>query len=122
VPGVGPFTAIGLLAEVDDVKRLKGIDRFSSYIGLVPSTHSSSEKSYTRGITYRSKNLPRSYLIEAAWIAAKKDTALMQYYQQRKGADHKKLIIKMAAKTLNRIYHVIKTGEPYQLERVIVTT
>ena len=115
IPGVGPFTAIGLLAEVGDLKRFKGIDKLSSYIGLVPSVRSSGEKSYACGITYRSKGLLRSYLIEAAWIAAKKDPALMQYYQQRKGCDHKKLIIKLAAKTLSRIYHVIKTGEPYQL-------
>lgn len=115
VPGVGPFTAIGLLAEVGDLKRFRGIDKLSSYIGLVPSTRSSGEKSYTCGITYRSKGLLRSYLIEAAWIAAKKDPALMQYYQERKGADHKKLIIKLAAKTLSRIYHVIKTGESYRV-------
>ena len=114
IPGVGPFTAIGLLAEVGDIKRFRGIDKLSSYIGLVPSVRSSGEKSYTCGITYRSKGLLRSYLIEAAWIAAKKDPVLMQYYQERKGSDHKKLIIKLAAKTLNRIYHVIKTGEPYR--------
>jgi transposase len=121
VPGVGPFTAIGLLAEVSDLKRFRGIDKLSSYIGLVPSTHSSGKKSYSCGITYRSKNLLRSYLIEAAWIAAKKDAALMQYYLQRKGADHKKRIIKMAAKTLSRIYHVIKSGEPYDVEKVMAT-
>ncbi|WP_121356891.1 IS110 family RNA-guided transposase [Flavisolibacter nicotianae] len=115
IPGVGPFIAIGLLAEVGDIRRFRGIDKLSSYIGLVPSVRSSGEKSYTCGITYRSKGLLRSYLIEAAWIAAKKDPVLMQYYQERKGADHKKLIIKLAAKTLSRIYHVIKTGEPYQL-------
>ncbi|HEV7333634.1 MAG TPA: IS110 family transposase [Flavisolibacter sp.] len=115
IPGVGPFTAIGLLAEVGDIKRFKGIDKLSSYIGLVPSVRSSGEKSYSCGITYRSKSLLRSYLIEAAWIAAKKDPVLMQYYQERKGSDHKKLIIKLAAKTLSRIYHVIKAGEPYQI-------
>jgi transposase len=114
IPGIGPFTAIGLLAEVGDIKRFKGIDRFSSYVGLVPSVHSSGEKSYTRGITYRSKSLLRSYLIEGAWIAAKKDEELMQYYKDRKGCDHRKLIVKMAAKTLSRIYHVLKTEQPYQ--------
>ena len=113
IPGVGPFIAIAVLAEVGDIKRFKGIDRLSSYVGLVPSMHCSGEKNYTQGITYRSKRLLRSYLIEGAWIAAKKDQELMQYYQDRKGCDHKKLIIKMASKTLSRIYHVIKTGEPY---------
>jgi len=114
IPGVGPFIAVAILSEIGDLRRFKGIDRLSSYVGLVPSLHSSGEKSYSRGITYRSKNLLRSYLIEGAWIAAKKDEELMQYYKERKGCDHRKLIIKMAAKTLSRIYHVIKTGEPYK--------
>jgi transposase len=113
IPGVGPLTAIGILAEVGDIKRFKGIDRLSSYVGLVPALHSSGARTYSKGLTHRSKSLLRSYLIEAAWVAAKKDPTLMQYYQQRKGRDHRKLIIKMAAKTLSRIYHVIKTGEPF---------
>ncbi|NTS43123.1 IS110 family transposase [Flavisolibacter sp. BT320] len=116
VPGVGPFIAIGTLAEVGDLRRFKGIDRLSSYIGLVPSLYSSGTNSFTKGITARSKHLLRSYLIEGAWIAAKKDPELMQYYQARKGADHKKLIIKMASKTLNRMYSVIKRGEPFQVK------
>jgi len=33
------------------------LDRLTSFVGLVPSLHSSGEKSYSRGITYRSKNL-----------------------------------------------------------------
>jgi transposase len=113
VPGVGPLTAIATLSEVGDIKRFKGIDRLSSYVGLVPSIYSSGEKSYSRGITYRSKSLLRSYLIEGAWMAAKKDEELRQYYLERKGCDHRKIIVKMAAKTLARMYHVIKTGEPY---------
>jgi transposase len=116
IPGVGPFIAIALLSEVGDIRRFKGIDKLSSYVGLVPSVRSSGEKSHTCGITPRSKRLLRSYLIEAAWIAAKQDPPLMQYYQERKGADHKKLIIKMASKTLSRMYHVVKTGEPYHVK------
>jgi transposase len=119
IPGVGPFIAIGTLAEVGDLRRFKNIDYLSSYIGLVPSLHSSGTKTYTKGITARSKNLLRSYLIEGAWIAATKDPELMQYYKERKGTDHKKLIIKMASKTLSRMYSVIKRGEPFHLKEPI---
>jgi transposase len=120
IPGVGPLIAIGVLAEVGDIRRFKGIDKLSCYVGLVPSVYSSGEKTYTRGITYRSKQLLRSFLIEGAWIAAKQDPELMQYYQERKGCDHKKLVIKMASKTLSRIYHVIKTGEPFKVAEPVV--
>jgi len=119
IPGVGPFIAIGVLAEVGDIRRFKDIDHLSSYIGLVPSLYSSGGKTYTKGITSRSKRLLRSYLVEGAWIAAKKDPELMQYYQQRKGSDHKKLIIKLASKTLSRMYSVIKRGEPFQFKELV---
>ena len=120
VPGVGPFIAIGTLAEVGDLRRFRTLDHLSSYIGLVPSLHSSGTKSYTKGITVRSKHLLRSYLIDGAWIAAKKDPELMQYYQERKGSDHKKLIIKPASKTLSRMYSVIKRGEPFKVKEAVV--
>jgi hypothetical protein len=63
----------------------------------------------------RSKHLLRSYLIEGAWMA-RKDPELMQYYGERKGSDHKKLVIKIASKTLSRMYSVIKRGEPFKLK------
>ncbi len=120
VPGVGPFIAIAILAEVGDLRHFKGIERLSSYIGLVPSLHSTGTKSYTKGITVRSKHLLRSYLIKGAWIAAKKDPELMQYYEERRGSDHKKLIIKMASKTLSRMCSVIKRGEPFKLKETVI--
>ena len=43
----------------------------------------------------------------------------MQYYRERKGADHKKLTIKLAAKTLSRMYSVIKRGEPFKLKEPV---
>ncbi len=81
LPGVGPLTAIGILAEVGDIRRFKGIDRLSAYVGLVPVVHSSGGRTYTKGLTRRSKSLLRSYLVEAAWSAAKKDPALWQLLQ-----------------------------------------
>jgi transposase len=47
IPGVGPFIALGLLSEIGDIKRFRGIDKFSSYVGLVPSVHSPWESAVT---------------------------------------------------------------------------
>jgi hypothetical protein len=62
----------------------------------------------------------RSYLIEAAWVAVSKDEEMRQYYQERKWMEHRKIIVKLAAKTLSRIYHVIKTEEPYKANQLQV--
>jgi len=98
VPGIGPLTAIGILAELGDLRRFKKFDKLCSYVGLVPSVYSSAEKIQTRGMTPRSKQLLRSYLIEAAWTAVRKDMVLQEYYRSHAGKPSNKIIVKVARK------------------------
>jgi len=116
VPGIGPLTAIGILAELGDVRQFKKFDRLCSYVGLVPSVYSSGEKVQTRGLTPRSKQLLRSYLIEASWTAVRRDMALHEYYRSHAGKPANKIIVKVARKLLSRMWHVIKKERPYQCE------
>ena len=116
VPGIGPLTAIGILAELGDIRRFKKLDQLCSYIGLVPSIYSSGEKFHTRGLTPRSKRLLRSYLIEAAWTAVRTDMVLQQYYRSHSAKPSNKIIVKVARKLVSRIWHVIKNEESYQCE------
>lgn len=116
VPGIGPLTAIGILAELGDMRRFKKLDQLCSYIGLIPSIYSSGEKHTTRGMTPRSKYLLRSYLIEAAWTAVRTDMALQEYYRRHKGKPSNKIIVKVARKLVSRIWHIIKNQVSYQCE------
>jgi transposase len=50
----------------------------------------------------------RSYLVEAAWIAIRKDTEMQNYYRNIK-VKRKSVIIKVAHKMARRILSVIKT-------------
>lgn len=117
VPGIGPIVAITILAEIGDIRRFKKADELFMYIGLVPSTYSSGDKEAIKGITPRSKAILRSYLIESSWKAVRIDNALQDYYRERiktnDKKDKNKTIVKVCRKLVNRIYHVIKTGEPY---------
>jgi hypothetical protein len=60
----------------------------------------------------------RSYLVEAAWIAIRKDTEMQNYYRNIK-VKRKSVIIKVAHK-MGRILSVIKTETPYQINRNLV--
>ena len=115
VPGIGAATSIGILAELGDIRRFKKFDQLSSYIGLIPSIYSTGETLQSRGLTYRGKTLLRSYLIESAWIAVRRDTAMQDYYRSHVGKQANKVIIKVAHKLLRRIWHVVKTGEGYKI-------
>ncbi|MGV8829041.1 MAG: IS110 family transposase [Breznakibacter sp.] len=77
IPGIGLITAITLLSEMEDILRFKNIDRLCSFVGLVPSTNSSGDKEIVGRITGRSNRNLCSVLIEAAWMASRKDPSLM---------------------------------------------
>lgn len=104
VPGVGPITAATLLAEIMDINRFENQDKLASYIGLAPAVISSGESRRVLGLLKHHNSHLRSLLIEAAWIAVRRDPVLTQYYgEQLKILPGKKVIIKVARKLLNRI-------------------
>ncbi len=72
------------------------------------------------GITPRSRSQLRSYLVEAAWVAIRKDTEMQNYYRKHQGKNVKSVIIKIAHKMARRILSVIKTETPYQVNRNLV--
>jgi len=65
-------------------------------------------------MTKRGKSYLRYLLIEASWIAIRKDPALMMAYTDyKKKMIAQKAIIKIARKLLNRIRFVLKNKQPY---------
>jgi len=114
VPGIGITTGISLLTEIDDIGRFACADQLASYIGLIPMCHSSGEKEGTGDMTVRKHAMLRCYLIEAAWIAIRKDPAMtMAYEQYRKRMIAQKAIVKIARKLVNRIFFVLKRKQEY---------
>jgi transposase len=55
------------VAEVGDFRRFVHPRFLSSYLGLVPSEHSSSDKRRQGGITKAGSKHARRLLVEAAW-------------------------------------------------------
>lgn len=64
--GVDTLTAVGLVAEIGDFARFKDAPSFMSYVGLVPSEHSSGEQRARGPITRTGNGHVRRLLIEAA--------------------------------------------------------
>lgn len=107
VPGIGFITAVTMFTEIMDMKRFTTIEKLASYVGLVPSLNSSGEKERTRGITVRKNKYLRPLLIEAAWVAIKRDPALLEYFSKlTRRMNKKRAIISVARKLLNRIRYV----------------
>lgn len=119
VPGVGLITAMKLLTELETIDRFSSLDKLACYIGLVPSTYSSGARELTRGVTPRGHHVLRSTLIESAWVAIKKDPALMNKYIKLKARMHpNKAIINIAKRLLSRIIYVLRNKKEYKICQV----
>jgi transposase len=65
--GVAAITAIGLVAEIGDLARFSHPRKLMGYLGLVPSEHSSGERTSRGSITKTGNAHARRLLTEAAW-------------------------------------------------------
>jgi transposase len=65
--GVDTLTAVGLCAEIGDFARFRRAGQLMSYLGLVPSEHSSGESRRLGSITRSGSRHARRLLVEAAW-------------------------------------------------------
>jgi transposase len=115
IPGIGPICAITLLTEIYDVKRFRNERQFASYLGLVPTCHSSGEKASFGEMTFRGNKHLGPLLIEASWVAIHWDDALSVAFTnyRRKGLMPQESIIRVARKLSNIIFAMLKTGNHY---------
>jgi transposase len=95
--------------------RFCSLDELCSYVGLIPSTNSSGENDKTGNITMRSNKILRGLIVESAWIAARRDPALMMAYQTLcERMKPSKAIIRIAKKLLSRMRYVWNNNEKYE--------
>ena len=115
VPGIGFINAVILITEIIDIKRFTNFDSLASYVGLVPSKRSSSEKEYTLGLKVQCKRNLREILIEGSWVAIRQDPALLSSYGKYvRRMSKQEAIIRIAKILLSRIRYVWLNQQTYQ--------
>jgi transposase len=72
--GIDTLSAVGLCAEVGDFERFARAQQLMSYIGLVPSEHTTGEQRRLGQITKTGSGHARRLLVEAAWHYRKRPT------------------------------------------------
>jgi transposase len=114
IPGIGLIVSFTLLSELETIKRFSTLDKLCSYVGLIPTTHSSGENDRVGKITRRSNKPLRSVIVESAWVAIRNDPSLiLKYNELKKRMPANKAIIRIAKKLLNRIRYVLKNEQEY---------
>ena len=119
IPGIGFILSIILYSEIIDIKRFGRLDELAAYVGFSPAVYSSGEKEITLGLSKQKNKYIRNYLIEASWIAVRRDSALqMAYGKLCNRMPGNKAIIRISKKLLNRIRYVWSNQQPYQFSVV----
>lgn len=122
IPGIGFITAASLLAKIDTIDRFKNADALSSYLGLVPSEHSSGHKISHGRITKQGDTETRWLLIQAAWTLIRckyendpRGSALRKKYYRiaMKEKNPKKAIVAIARHLTRIVYGVLKSNTQY---------
>lgn len=115
IPGFGNSAGMFFLVQLGDIKRFKSDDELNYYVGLVPKMHISGDKIQTGKLVKRGRKEMKIMLIEASWIAIRKDPALMIKFDELAKRMHKnKAIIRIARKLLNRIRYVLTNEVMYK--------
>lgn len=117
VPGIGKLTAIRLTLELGDMNRFETSKHFASYLGLTSSEYSTGETIKRGRITGQGPSHVRSWFIESAWRAYRKDPALLEKFQNvcRNSGSKKKAIVAVARKLACRLWTLETTGQSYLL-------
>lgn len=118
VPGFGLILSMSMLTELDNnPMRFPNERKFVAILGLIPTCHDSGEKKGGGEKTFRGNKHIGPLIVEASWIAIRKDLNLGAYYTECcQSMKPQKAIIKVARKLACRAYAVMKTKKKYVLE------
>jgi transposase len=121
IPGIGATTAMCILTEIYDIKRFQNERQFASYLGLIPSCHNSGEKVSAGEMTCRGNKEVQTMLIEASWVAVRKDIIFSEAYSNflKRGMNSQKAIVRVARKLSNTIFAILKNQKKYDTYKCI---
>jgi len=105
IPGIGPFIALLLVAEIGEVRRFPSAKHLVSYTGLAPSLYASGERRWTGQITKQGSSLLRWALVQAAHRAAVSARFAGYYEHQAKRHGKAKAAVALARKLATISYY-----------------
>jgi transposase len=125
-PMIGVHTSTAYVALIDDVARFPKAHKLESYLGLVPSEWSSSERKIKEGITKRGDSRVRWLLVEASWSILNRprpDTLDLRSWALAIAARRgKKIAVVALARRLGGIlYAMLRDNKPYDPTRLSAT-
>ena len=111
LPGVGPFTALVILAEVGDVSRFASARKLASWAGLTPTVRGSDRVAHYGHISKEGSVWLRWVLCEAAQTAKRHPQFAATFQRIAKRRGKKIATTAVARKLLTRAWHLLTDAE-----------
>lgn len=114
IPGFGKYLAVLVAVEIADLNRFADAAHLHAYAGVIPSTHSSGDRTHHGKIVRAGNRWLRWAVVEAVWPAIRADFDLRRFYERlarNKGPNKAK--VATARRLLTIIYKVWKEGRNY---------
>lgn len=112
--GFGPKIARILVQELGDTMQFSNEEKLFSFCGLTPREYSSGEHKRLGHITRQGRPILRKVLVQAAWVAVRRDPYFSEYHKQlsvKKGAC--RAIVVVARKLIGRSRCAIKKKDAF---------
>jgi transposase len=115
VPGIGPYGALLILAEVGPITRFPSAHALASYAGLVPSTRSSGGKTAHGTVGAAGSHWLKWILIEAVQTLKRRPGPVAAHYERLFRAKGKpKATVAAARKLCTYLYWMLVKGWSYE--------
>jgi transposase len=120
IPGVGPITALGMVATLGNARDFKNARQLAAWLGLTPKQHSSGGKARLGGVTKRGNDYLRTLLVQGARAAMQHasraaPTRLSRWTSElvaRRG--YHKANIALAAKNARIVWAILARGGEFE--------
>ena len=124
LPGIGWITASQLLARIGDWRELHNIRQLGGFLGLVPTEHSTGERTDRGSITRTGDERLRSKVIQASWSAIRQDNELREFFRavcrkHPREVASRVAIVAVARKLSVRIAVVLMKQRPYEVRQKV---
>ena len=114
MPGIGPYSAAVIVAEIAEIRRFSRAKELCSYVGLVPSTRSSDIRTYHGRITKEGSPWLRWIMVTAAQRATHGSPRLKVFFERVAQQHGKKTArVALARKMLSIIFYMLSRQQPF---------
>jgi transposase len=119
--GIGDYSAIGLMLEIQSVKRFSSVKKLAAFFGLHPEFKKSGDGSSGFKMSKKGRKEPRQILFMVTMVAITKNELIQEIYQQHleKGMEKMAAIGACMHKIIRIIYGMLKHNSPFdpQIDR-----